>query len=98
MAQTARNDTMSGRQTMTATRVNANPEQVRAAARRWSLSARQADVLELAVVGQTNREIAERLGATVKTVEAHMTQILRRADLPNRAALIAVFWAGAGVT
>ncbi len=59
------------------------------AARRWSLTPRQREVLALVVDGQTNWQIASRLECAERTVEVHMTAILQRAQLANRATLIA---------
>ncbi len=58
----------------------------------WGLSPRQAEVLGLLVGGASNREIAARIGTTEKTVEAHVTQILRRSSRATRALVIAAFW------
>lgn len=58
----------------------------------WRLSPRQAEVLGLVARGCSNREIALQIGTGEKTVEAHMTQILRRSAQPSRTALIALFW------
>ncbi len=39
--------------------------------------------------GRTNREIAERLHVTPRTVGTHIEHILAKLDLPNRAAAAA---------
>ncbi|MDR6593160.1 AAA family ATPase [Saccharothrix longispora] len=44
-------------------------------------------VAELAGAGVTNREIAERLRITLRTVETHLTNVYRKLDLPGRSAL-----------
>lgn len=49
------------------------------------LSRREGEVLELLVHGLTNREIAERLFISPKTVERHITQILGKLGLRSRA-------------
>jgi len=53
------------------------------------LSAREVEVLRLIAAGQTNREIAATLSISVKTVLNHVTHILAKTNLPNRAAAVA---------
>lgn len=52
------------------------------------LTARETDVLRLVVEGLTARQIATRLVLSPRTVENHIQRMLRRLDLPNRAALV----------
>jgi DNA-binding CsgD family transcriptional regulator len=59
------------------------------------LTARQAEVLGRLAYGRSNKEIAASLDAAEKTVEFHVTQLLRKARVDSRALLIARFWAGA---
>ncbi|WP_162147337.1 helix-turn-helix transcriptional regulator [Actinoalloteichus caeruleus] len=47
-------------------------------------------VAALASAGHTNREIADALFVTVRTVEVHLTNTYRKLDVPGRAALRAV--------
>jgi DNA-binding CsgD family transcriptional regulator/tetratricopeptide (TPR) repeat protein len=54
------------------------------------LTPREADVLQLVALGYTNREIASSLGMSVKTASVHVTNILRKLDVPHRAAAGAV--------
>ncbi|MCX4966802.1 LuxR C-terminal-related transcriptional regulator [Streptomyces sp. NBC_00654] len=64
-------------------------------ARRFGgLSPRELQVLAELTVGRTNREIAERLYITPRTVGTHIEHILAKLDLPNRsaAAARAVAW------
>jgi DNA-binding NarL/FixJ family response regulator len=49
------------------------------------LTAREHEVLELVAEGLSNLAIAERLFVTERTVEAHVTQIFRKLDLPDSA-------------
>jgi DNA-binding NarL/FixJ family response regulator len=51
------------------------------------LSPRQRDVAELAASGRTNQEIAEELFVSVKTVEQHMTVVLRKLGVTSRRAI-----------
>lgn len=55
------------------------------------LSEREKDVLNLICKGRTSKEIADTLFISIKTVEAHRTSILRKADARNVAELI--IWA-----
>ena len=53
------------------------------------LSLREAEVAELVGAGMTNREVARRLFLSERTVENHVSSILHRLGLPNRAAVAA---------
>jgi DNA-binding NarL/FixJ family response regulator len=50
------------------------------------LTQRQHDVLELLAAGLTNGEIAERLYISPKTVDHHVSAVLGKLGVPNRAA------------
>jgi DNA-binding NarL/FixJ family response regulator len=50
---------------------------------------RERDVLRLLAEGLTNRQIAERLSVSEHTVHRHVTNILRKLDLPSRTAAAA---------
>ena len=52
------------------------------------LSVREREVLQLVADGFTNREIAEKLFISVKTVEAHKTHIGQKLNIKGRAGLI----------
>jgi DNA-binding CsgD family transcriptional regulator len=52
-----------------------------------ALSRREREVAEQLRAGLTNREIAERLYITERTVETHVKHILHKLDLPSRAAV-----------
>jgi DNA-binding CsgD family transcriptional regulator len=53
------------------------------------LTERERQVLALVRDGRTDREIAERLGISPRTVEKHVGASLRKADAPSRAAAVA---------
>jgi len=53
------------------------------------VSRREQDVLRLLSEGLTNREISERLFISEHTVHRHVTNILRKLDVPSRAAAAA---------
>lgn len=46
-----------------------------------SLTQRQREILLLIAEGNSTRSIAERLNISIKTVETHRTQIMRRLDI-----------------
>ena len=62
--------------------------------RRYGLSPRQVEVLVGLVEGRTNKEIAAALDIQEKTVELHVTAILRKTGAEKRSELITAFWAG----
>jgi DNA-binding CsgD family transcriptional regulator len=61
-------------------------------ARRWGLTARQAEVLQHVARGSANKTIAAALGCGEPTVEFHVTALLEKAGCDNRAGLVARFW------
>jgi DNA-binding CsgD family transcriptional regulator len=54
------------------------------------LREREREVLELMIAGLRNREIAERLFISVRTVKFHVSNILRKLDVDSRTAAIAL--------
>lgn len=52
------------------------------------LSQREGEVLRLVALGHTNRQIAERLYISVKTVETYRSRVMAKLNLPSRAALV----------
>lgn len=65
---------------------------VQALAARWSLTARESEVLTHIVQGETNKAISRRLGCAERTVEVHVTHLLSKAQVESRSALIARFF------
>jgi DNA-binding NarL/FixJ family response regulator len=53
-----------------------------------ALTPRQREVLQLAAEGCANKEIATRLGLSVKTVETHRAQLMERLGVHDLAALV----------
>ncbi|MGH3130767.1 MAG: helix-turn-helix domain-containing protein, partial [Gaiellaceae bacterium] len=53
------------------------------------VTSREREVLRLLAEGLTNRQIAERLVVSEHTVHRHVTNILRKLDLPSRTAAAA---------
>lgn len=62
------------------------------AARRWSVTPREREVLRLMVGGDSNKEIATKLGCHEGSVERHVTSLLRKARCDSRGRIIARFW------
>ncbi len=60
------------------------------ARRRFRLTPRQREVVELVVGGATNQTIAQLLGITAHTVEVHLTAIYDRAGVENRTSLVSL--------
>jgi DNA-binding CsgD family transcriptional regulator len=54
-----------------------------------SLSGREREVADLVAVGSTNREIAGRLFLSEKTVERHLSHVVRKLDVRSRAEVAA---------
>ncbi|MHB8509292.1 MAG: helix-turn-helix transcriptional regulator [Candidatus Dormibacteria bacterium] len=52
-----------------------------------SLTQREAEVARLVAAGQTNREVAERLFLSVRTVECHLDRVLGKLDFHTRTQL-----------
>jgi two-component system NarL family response regulator len=64
-------------------------EQTKTAQSERQLTERQLEVLEMIARGITYKETGERLGLTERTVKYHMSRILERLHLENRAQVIA---------
>jgi RNA polymerase sigma factor (sigma-70 family) len=52
------------------------------------LTQREREVLELVVAGRMNREIAEKLDISIKTVEAHRAKIMEKLEVNSVAELV----------
>jgi len=55
------------------------------------LSAREREVVELVVEGLKNKDVADRLGISEKTVKTHLTHVYQRLGVTTRADMIAAF-------
>ena len=53
-----------------------------------AVTAREREVLTLVAYGHTNKEIAAILGITVKTIESHKTNAMRKLEISSRAELV----------
>lgn len=58
----------------------------------WGLSAREVEVLGGIATGQANRDIAAELRLAARTIELHVTSLLRKASVESRAQLIIALW------
>jgi len=58
------------------------------AARIAQLTQREREVMELVVAGRMNREIAEKLDISIKTVEAHRARIMEKLEVSSVAELV----------
>jgi two-component system, NarL family, response regulator NreC len=56
--------------------------------RRSTLTAREREVMRLLAEGRTVRQTASDLGVSVKTVEAHKFNLMRKLDIHNKAQLV----------
>jgi DNA-binding CsgD family transcriptional regulator len=52
------------------------------------LTPKQSQVVKLLLGGLSNKEIAVKLGISVRTVEVHVTEVLRKAEVSSRAQLV----------
>jgi DNA-binding CsgD family transcriptional regulator len=72
-----------------------NPDfdaRLRFAGRAWGLTPRQSEVLGHVLLGESNKEVAERLACRENTVEVHVSAIFRKANVAGRPTLAARFW------
>ncbi len=58
--------------------------------RRGTLTAREREVMRLLAEGRTVRQAALKLGVSVKTVEAHKFNLMRKLNIHNKAQLVTV--------
>lgn len=56
--------------------------------RRSALTPREREVVKMIAEGNSARKIASLLGLSVKTVEAHRFNLMRKLDIHNRAQLV----------
>ena len=56
---------------------------------RAALTPREAEVLQHVIAGKSNKEIAEALSCALRTVECHVTSILRKRGVRTRFRLLA---------
>lgn len=59
---------------------------------RWGLTPREREVLEGLAAGGSNKDIANALGCSERTVEVHVSRILEKSASDGRAQVVARFW------
>ena len=64
------------------------PRDVRRRATTAPVTARELEVLRLTALGHANKEIAGQLNISVKTVEVHKTNAMRKLNLQNRSDVV----------
>ena len=52
------------------------------------LSPREREIAQLLAAAKTNKEVAQRLGVSVKTIDAHRANIMRKLNLHSVAELV----------
>jgi DNA-binding NarL/FixJ family response regulator len=53
-----------------------------------ALTDREREVLQLVAEGHSNKEVAERLGISIKTVQTHRAHLMRKLDAHDRVDLV----------
>jgi DNA-binding CsgD family transcriptional regulator len=56
-----------------------------------ALSTREREVVDLVISGLRNREIADRMGITEKTVKTHLTHVYQRLGVSTRREMVDAF-------
>lgn len=56
-----------------------------------ALSVREREVVDFVITGLRNREIADRMGITEKTVKTHLTHVYQRLGVSTRAEMVEAF-------
>lgn len=79
------------------TQRNADAQRLVADGRLVSLTAREREILTLAVAGCTNKDIARQLGISYRTVEVHRAHILIKTGASSLAELIQLVAASSGI-
>ncbi len=59
---------------------------------RLGLTAREAEIVAELAAGRTNRDIADRLAIAPRTVEVHLSSMLRKAHADSRSQLVIDLW------
>ena len=68
--------------------VRLRKQQARVRPRSTTLTPREREVMKLLAEGNTARQIAGLLGVSIKTVEAHKFNLMRKLDIHNKAQLV----------
>jgi two-component system, LuxR family, response regulator FixJ len=62
------------------------------AAKRWSLTPRETQVLMGLLEGKDNKLLADALGCTRRTIESHLTSTFAKAGTQSRLELVSLCW------
>ncbi|HEX3110614.1 MAG TPA: helix-turn-helix transcriptional regulator, partial [Thermoanaerobaculia bacterium] len=62
--------------------------------KRWSLTAREADVAASVIAGQTTTEMCDALSISRETLKTHIARLLDKANCENRSQLVAKYLFG----
>ena len=65
-----------------------NPNETAPEGRRFRLTGRQREIVQLLAEGKSSKEVARALGLSVKTAETHRANIMRRLDCHSVTALV----------
>jgi DNA-binding NarL/FixJ family response regulator len=68
--------------------LHALAETERSYSRTSPLTSREQEVVTLLAEGRTVREVAAELSLSIKTIEAHKLNLMRKLDIHNRASLV----------
>lgn len=69
---------------------NTKPAPIEHDADSATLSAREREIMQCVIQGQTSRQIADELGITKSSVDTYRARIFRKLGVDNRAALVAL--------
>ncbi|KWX76547.1 hypothetical protein AML91_10065 [Paenibacillus jilunlii] len=58
----------------------------------WGISPREEEVLELIILGKTNKEIASALFISEHTVKNHLSRIFNKMNVTDRSQIIALIY------
>ncbi|HZD00088.1 MAG TPA: helix-turn-helix transcriptional regulator [Actinomycetes bacterium] len=61
------------------------------------VSPRQSEILSLIAEGYSDKQIARRLGMSVRTIDSHLQRLYQRYDVHSRAAMVAKWLLGGGL-
>ncbi|WP_397386677.1 response regulator transcription factor [Paenibacillus sp. MMS20-IR301] len=87
----SRADTLPVRRTVSAVRL-LNSSALKTPKEEWGISPREEEVLELIILGKTNKEIASSLFISEHTVKNHLSRIFNKMNVTDRSQIIALVY------
>jgi DNA-binding CsgD family transcriptional regulator len=84
-------DTQHKKQTVSAVKL-LNSSSLKTPKEEWGISPREEEVLELIILGKTNKEIASTLFISEHTVKNHLSRIFTKMDVTDRSQIIALVY------